>query len=111
MDAKLRIYEGCESDEPIKVFTCKRLTFNVGTKIEILGEKIAKLEKSKKGATAEEVANINDEQLELTVETIQAIFPTFTREDFNGLDPIEYQEFINEIGKATAQVINRASKN
>jgi hypothetical protein len=111
MDAKLRIYEGCESDEPIKVFTCKRLTFNVGTKIEILADKIAKLEKSKKGASAEELTKINEEQLELTIETIQAIFPTFTREDFNGLDPLEYQEFINEIGKATNQVINRASKN
>jgi hypothetical protein len=111
MDAKLRIYEGCESAEPIKVFTCKRLTFNVGTKIEILADKVAKLEKSKKGASAEELAKINDEQLELTIETIQAIFPSFTREDFNGLDPLEYQEFINEIGKATNQAINRAAKN
>ena len=111
MDAKLRIYEGCESDEPIKIFTCKRLTFNVGTKIEILSEKIAKLEKQKKGAPIEELAKINEEQIELTIETLQVIFPTFTREDFEGLDPLEYQEFCNEIGNATAQVINRASKN
>ena len=111
MNAILNIYAGCESDEPIKTFVCKRLTFNVGTKIEILGEKIAKLEKDKKGKDAEELAKINEEQLELTVETLQAIFPSFTREDFNGVDPLEYQAFCNEIGQATAQVVNRAAKN
>lgn len=111
MNAILNIYNGCESDEPIKTYTCKRLTFNVGTKIEILSEKIGKLEKSKKGASVEEIAKINEEQIELTIETLQAIFPAFTREDFDGVDPLEYQEFVNEIGQATAQVVNRASKN
>lgn len=111
MNAILNVYAGCESDEPVKTFTCKRLTFNVGTKIEILTEKVGKLEKSKKGASAEELAKINDEQLELTIETLQTIFPSFTREDFDGVDPLEYQEFCNEIGKATAQVVNRAQKN
>lgn len=111
MNAILNIYNGCESDEPIKTYTCKRLTFNVGTKIEILTDKINKLEKSKKGKDAEEIANINEEQLELTVETLQAIFPAFTREDFEGVDPIEYQEFVNEISKENARIINRAAKN
>jgi len=111
MNAILNIYAGCESDEPIKSFTCKRLTFNVGTKIEILSDKIGKLEKSKKGASEEELAKINDEQLELTIETLQAIFPSFTKEDFNGVDPLEYQEFCNEISQATAQVVKRAQKN
>ena len=111
MNAILNIYNGCESDEPIKTYVCKRLTFNVGTKIEVLTEKITKLETSKKGASAEEIAKIKEEQLDLTIETLQAIFPAFTREDFNGVDPLEYQEFCNEIGKATAQVVNRAAKN
>ena len=111
MNAILNIYNGCESDEPIKTFICKRLTFNVGSKIEILGDKISKLEKNKKGASEEELVKINEEQLELTIETLQAIFPSFTREDFNGVDPIEYQKFVNEIGAATAQVVNRAQKN
>lgn len=111
MNAILNIYSGCESDTPIKTFICKRLTFNVGTKLEILTEKIGKLEQSKKGKDAKELAKINDEQLELTIETLQAIFPSFTREDFEGVDPLEYQEFCNEIGKATAQVVNRAQKN
>lgn len=111
MNAILNIYNGCESDDPIKTFTCKRLTFNVGTKIEILSEKIAKLEESKKGAKKAELDKINEEQIDLTIETLQAIFPSFTREDFNGVDPIEYQDFVAEIGKATSQVINRAAKN
>jgi len=112
MEAKLNIYAGCESDTPVKTYVCRRLTFLVGSKIESLTEKISKLEKKKtKDATKEEIAKINEEQLELTVETLQAIFPEFTREDFDGVDPIEYQEFCLEIGKATAQVVNRASKN
>lgn len=111
MNAVLNIYNGCESDEPIKKFICKRITFSVGALIEILSEKIGKLEKSKVGKTGEEILKINEEQLDLTVETLQAIFPDFTREDFNGVDPLEYQEFCNEIGKATAQVVNRAQKN
>ena len=111
MNATLNIYNGCESAEPIKTFTCKRLTFSVGSKIEILSEKITKLEKSKNGKSDEEILKINEEQLELTIETLQAIFPNFTREDFGGVDPIEYQAFCNEIGKATSQVVNRASKN
>lgn len=111
MNAILNIYDGCESEKPIKTYTCKRLTFNVGTKIEILSEKIAKLENEKIGKDAQEVLKINDEQLKLTIETIQAIFPSFTEEDFNGVDPLEYQEFVFEIGKATRQVVNRASKN
>ena len=111
MNAILNIYNGCESDTPIKTFTCKRLTVKVGSQIEILSEKITKLEKSKKGKSYEEVLKINDEQTELTIETLQAIFPSFTREDFEGLDPLEYQAFCNEIGKATAQVVNRAQKN
>lgn len=112
MNAVLNVYNGCESDEPIKTFVCKRLTFQVGSKIEILTEKIGKLEKSKtEDTTAEEILKINEDQIDLTVETLQAIFPTFTREDFNGVDPLEYQQFIYEIGKATAQVVNRAQKN
>lgn len=112
MNAILNIYKGCESDTPIKTFTCKRLTFSVGSKIEILSEKIAKLETSKKHIKDnEQIKKINDEQIDLTIETLQTIFPNFTREDFDGVDPIEYQEFCNEIGKATAQVVNRAQKN
>ena len=111
MNAILNIYNGCESETPLKTFICKRLTFNVGSKIEILSEKIGKLEKSKEGKSDEEIIKINEEQLELTIETIQTIFPSFTREDFDGVDPIEYQEFCNEIGKATAKIVNRAAKN
>lgn len=111
MEAKLNIYTGCESDTPTKTYTCRRLTFLVGSKIEILSDKIAKLEKNKKGASVEELEKINKEQIDLTIETLQTIFPNFTREDFDGVDPLEYQEFVSEIGRATAQVVNRASKN
>ena len=110
MEAILNIYDGCESEKPVKTFTCRRLTFNVGTKIEILTEKIAKLDKSKSNKDAD-IKAIEKEQLDLTIETLQAIFPTFTANDFDGVDPLEYQEFIQEIGKATATVINRAQKN
>lgn len=108
MEAVLNIYNDCESEKPSKSYVCRRLTFAVGSKIEILTEKIGKLEKKK---TEENASKINDEQLELTIETLQAIFPSFTREDFNGVDPLEYQAFIQEIGNATAQVVNRAAKN
>lgn len=111
MEATLNIYDGCESDKPIKTYVCKRLTFQVGTKIEVLSEKVAKLENSKKDKSNEEIKAINEEQLNLTIETLQAIFPSFTAEDFNGVDPIEYQNFIEEIGRATAAVVNRAQKN
>lgn len=111
MNAVLNIYNGCESDKPIKTFICKRLTFNVGSKIEILSEKITNLEKSKKGKNTEEILKINEEQLELTIETLQVIFPSFTREEFDGVDPIEYQQFCKEIGEASNQIVNRASKN
>lgn len=111
MNAVLNIYNGCESDQPIKTFTCKRLTFSVGTKIEILSNKISKLEQEKKDKKASEVEKINEEQIQLTIETLQAIFPSFTAEDFEGVDPIEYQEFVNEIGQATRQVVKRAAKN
>ena len=111
MNAILNIYDGCESDKPIKTFTCKRLTFNVGTKLEILTEKIAKLEAQKKGAKKEEVDKINEEQIDLTIETLQTIFPSFTREDFEGVDPIEYQDFVSEIGKENSRILNRAAKN
>lgn len=110
MEAILNIYDGCESDKPVKSYICKRLTFQVGSKIEVLTEKVTKLEKAKKEADAD-INAINNEQLALTIETLQAIFPSFTAEDFNGIDPIEYQDFIAEIGKATAAVINRAQKN
>lgn len=110
MEAILNIYDGCESDKPVKTYVCRRLTFQVGSKIEVLTEKIAKLEKTKKAENAD-INAINNEQLALTIETLQVIFPSFTAEDFNGVDPIEYQDFINEIGTATAAVINRAQKN
>ncbi len=110
MEAILNVYDGCESEKPVKTFVCRRLTFNVGTKIEVLTEKIAMLDKSKSAKNADKKA-IEKEQLDLTVETLQTIFPSFTAEDFNGVDPLEYQAFISEIGKATATIINRAQKN
>ena len=68
-------------------------------------------EKATESEKNADIKAIENEQLDLSIETLQAIFPSFTAEDFNGVDPFEYQAFINEIGKATATIINRAQKN
>lgn len=110
MEAKLNIYNGCESEEPIKTYVCRRLTYKVGTRIDTISKKISNLEKNRKKENAN-IEEIDKEQYDLTIELLQTIFPNFTNEDFDGIDVIEYQNFVNEIGQATNKILENARKN
>ena len=110
MEARLNIYNGCESEEPVKSYVCRRLTYRVGTSIDIISKKIAKLEKQRKAENAN-IEEIDKEQYELTIELLRSIFPNFTKEDFDGVDVIEYQNFVNEIGRETTKILSNAQKN
>ena len=48
MEAKLNVYNGCESEEPVKSYVCRRLTYKVGVSVDNISKKIAKLEKERK---------------------------------------------------------------
>ena len=111
MNAVLNLYDGCESEEPIKTFTCRRLTVAVADKLEEVTEKTAELEESKKGKTKAEVKKIDAEITALSIEILQTFFPNFTEEDFNKLDPFEYQSFCLAIGEEVNKIRNRALKN
>lgn len=111
MEAKLNVYEGCESAEPKKTFVCRRLTFNASTAFEELANEVTELNKSMEGKTAEEQKEITNKIYDLQVNIIQLFFPTFTREDLGGVDPYEYQNFCLEIGKERNRIISRAEKN
>ena len=111
MQAVLNIYDGCESEEPIKSWTCRRLTVTAAAKLEELTEKTIELEQSKKGKTKAEIKKIDAEITTINIEIIQNFFPSFTEEDFAKLDPYEYQSFCLAIGEEINRIRNRAVKN
>lgn len=111
MNAILNIYDGCESEEPIKTFTCRRLTVAAADKLEEITERTAELEESKKGKDKAEIKRIDAEITALSIEIIQNFFPSFTAEDFAKLDPYEYQSFCLAIGEEVNKIRNRALKN
>ena len=111
MNAVLNLYDGCESEEPIKTFTCRRLTMQAANMLEEKSGKVDELEQSKEGKSAEEIATIDAKIMRLVVEILQAFFPSFTEEDFNKLDPYEYQSFCLAIGEERTKILTRAQKN
>ncbi len=111
MNAVLNLYDGCESEKPVKTFTCRRLTMQAANTLEELTGKVTELEKSKEGKSLEEIKAIDTEITRLGVEILQSFFPSFTEEDFNKLDPYEYQEFCYAIGEERARILKRAQKN
>lgn len=96
MEAKLNIYNDC-SGEPTKTYVCKRMILKVSKKVSALVEKL-------KGATPEE-------QEKITIDVIKTIFPDFKDEEFDGVDPVEWLNFVEEINKETNQILSNASKN
>lgn len=96
MEAKLNIYNDC-SGEPTKTYVCKRLILKVSKKVSSLVDKM-------KDASAEE-------QERITIDVIKTIFPDFKDEEFDGVDPIEWLKFVEEISKETNQILSNASKN
>lgn len=98
MNAELKLYKDCTSEEPTKVFVCKRLIYKVAKNIEVLSAKVAK-------------AKDEAEQEMLTVKILQTIFPNFEDDDINYIDPSEYQRFIQQIAIGTQEILETAQKN
>ena len=111
MEAKLNVYEGCESAEPKKTFVCRRLTFDASNAFEEKANEVAKLNDSMAGKSVEEQKEIANKIYDLQAEIIKLFFPTFTREDLGGVDPYEYQNFCLEIGKERNRIVSRTQKN
>lgn len=97
MNAELKLYKDCTSEEPTKVFVCRRLIFKVAKTIEELSVKV---QKSKDA----------EEQERLTTRILQTIFPDFGDDDLNYIDPNEYARFIQQIQSGTAEVLEMAQK-
>ena len=96
MEAKLNVYEDC-SGEPVKTYVCKRMILKVSKKVSALVEKLNKAKP--------------EEQEQITIDVIKTIFPEFKDEEFDGVDPVEWLQFVNEINNETNQILNNASKN
>lgn len=96
MDAKLNIYDDC-TGEPVKTYTCKRLILKVSKKVSSLIENMQ--------------GKSTKEQEKMTLDVIQTIFPDFKEEDFDGLDPVEWLNFVNEIGNYTNKILDNTQKN
>lgn len=97
MEAKLNIYADCTSEKPTKTYVCRRLLLKVSKKVASL------------------VEGMNDkpesEQEAITIDVIKTIFPDFKDEEFEGIDPIEWLDFIKEISKETNEILTVAQKN
>ena len=97
MEARLNIYADCTSEKPTKTYVCRRLLLKVSKKVASL------------------VEGMNDksevEQEAITLDVIKTIFPEFKDEEFDGIDPIEWLDFIKEISKETNDILTVAQKN
>lgn len=97
MNAILNIYKDCTSEEPTKVYVCKRLTLGVSKKVQALSDNMKDKD--------------NAEQQEIIIDVLKSIFPNFDANDFDGIDPVEYAKFIRTIGEETARIQGLALKN
>ncbi len=97
MEAKLNIYADCTSEKPTKTYVCRRLLLKVSKKVASLVE----------GMNGKSEA----EQEEITIDVIKTIFPEFKDEEFEGIDPVEWLDFIKEISKETNDILTVAQKN
>lgn len=97
MEAKLNIYADCTSEKPTKTYTCRRLLLKVSKKV---GELVDGMEQK-----------TPEEQEAITIDVIKTIFPDFRDEEYEYIDPVEWLEFVREIGRETAQIQHQALKN
>lgn len=117
MEAKLNIYNDCTSEKPTKSYICRRLTYGACQKIDNYSNQVNDLESKKNKELKKEkpdtelINNIAEEQFQLNLDILKAIFPDFQDDDFNGIDVYEYQGFMIEIGKEKQRIFDRASKN
>ena len=96
MNAVLNIYKDCTSEEPTKQYICRRLLYGASLKIQALSEDM-------KGKSEEEQSAIN-------LDILKTIFPDFEDEDFNGIDAVEWFDFVKEIGRETNIIASNAIK-
>lgn len=97
MEAKLNIYADCTSEKPTKTYVCRRLLLKVS-------KKVASLVEGMNGKS-------ESEQEAITIDVIKTIFPEFKDEEFEGIDPVEWLDFIKEISKETNDILTVAQKN
>jgi hypothetical protein len=96
MNATLRIYKDCTSEEPTKTYVCRRLLLGVSKKVQALTDNM-------KGKSEEE-------QEAITLDILKTIFPHFENDDFNYIDPNEWLKFVNEISRETNEIVANTVK-
>lgn len=97
MDARLNIYENCETETPTKTYICRRLLLKVSKKV---------------GALVEQMKGKNQEEQEkITLDVIKTIFPDFKDEEFEYIDPVEWLDFVKSINSETNEIMAVARKN
>ena len=126
MAATLPIYNSIQDQEPSKVYTCYRTTMAINSKLEEMTEETNEIYQQIKETAAtvtddtpkdevkrikEELQTLEEKASQLTYETILLFFPDFTAEDFQRLDPYDYQTFVEQIGAMRGKIFNRAQKN
>lgn len=96
MNAVLNIYKDCESQEPTKTYTCRRLLLGVSKKVQSLSDNMQ--------------GKSEAEQEQLTLDILKTIFPNFENDDFNYIDPNEYMNFVKAIAQETNEILSNAQK-
>lgn len=126
MVATLPIYNSIQDQEPSKVYTCYRTTVTINEKLEELTEETNAIHQQIKELTAaiteetpaDEVKKIKEaakpleeKASQLTYESILLFFPEFTAEEFQKLDPYDYQSFVIQISEMRKKIYSRTIKN
>ena len=97
MEHKLNVYKDCQSEEPSKVYTCRRILFKTATELGELQTLSSKADLS--------------EQKGIMVKMLKCVFPDFVDEDLEGMDPIEIGDFFKSLGSEVNKVVDQAEKN
>lgn len=126
MQATLPIYDSIRDTEPSKVYTCYRTTIALNTKLEELTDETTAIHQqiNEMAATVtdetpqsevrkikEAIKPLEEKASQLTYESITLFFPEFTAEEFDKLDPYDYQTFVMEIKAMRNKIYNRTQKN
>ena len=95
MEIKINIYKDCSSEAPSKTYVIRRILFKTAKELGSLQEE----------------AKTTEDQEAITLKMLQCVFPEFTKEDLEGVDPIELGPFFRELGQETSKVVADAQKN
>ena len=97
MEYKLNVYADCTSEEPTKVYVCRRLLFKTANELSAFQEE-------------SDNAELKD-QTAIMVKMLKCVFPNFEDDDLNGIDPLELGRFFKSIGSEINGVVQQAEKN